>query len=110
MINCYQVPRIKSLKLAFRIYLNTETQNFIPMKYLFSILVLASTYLLFSCNEHANNTKKNNDSAYSGLEGTREEASQLSNATIDTNSGQKGKKPAEVKKDSSTYKGSAPVK
>ncbi len=80
------------------------------MKNLFSILILGSACLLFSCNEHANNTKKNNDSAYSGLEGTREEASQLSNATVDTNSGQRGKKPAEVKNDSSANKGAAPVR
>ena len=70
------------------------------MKKLISVLIIAFTCLLFSCNQHANNTKKNNDSAYSGLEGTREDASQLSNATVDTNSGQTGKKPAEVKQDS----------
>ncbi len=70
------------------------------MKRLFSILIIAATCLFISCNEHANSTKKSNDSAYSGLEGTREDASQLSNATVDTNSGQTGKKPAEVKKDS----------
>ncbi len=72
------------------------------MKLLFSLLIVASTGLVCSCNEHSNTTKKTNDSAYSGLEGTREEGSQLSNATLDTNSGQTGKKP-EVKKDSARH-------
>ncbi len=73
------------------------------MKSFFSFLIIASTCFLVSCNEHAGSSKKNNDSAYSGLEGTREDASQLSNATIATNSGQTGKKPAEVKKDSTKH-------
>ncbi len=71
------------------------------MKIILLFLMVVSTSLI-SCNDHSNTTKKTNDSAYSGLEGTREEASQLSNATVDTNSGQTGKKP-EVKKDSTKH-------
>lgn len=74
------------------------------MKSMFYFLILISVSLFYSCNENSGGDKKTNDSAYSGLEGTREDASQLSNATIDTSSGQSVKKTAKdssfVKKDS----------
>jgi len=58
---------------------------------------MAGTFLLFSCQESTSSSnKKDKDSAYSGLEGTREDASQLSNATIDTSSGKSGKETAPV--------------
>ncbi|MEO5996832.1 MAG: hypothetical protein ABIN89_08875 [Chitinophagaceae bacterium] len=80
---------------------------FNPVKNYSLAILLSSAFLLFSCQESTSSTnKKNSDSAYSGLEGTREQASQLSNATIDTSSGKSGKEMApidstvKVKKDS----------
>ena len=64
------------------------------MKTYFSFLVIASFFLFFSCSENSSTDKKDNDSAYSGLEGTREDASQLSNAKVDTSGGQNVKKTA----------------
>jgi hypothetical protein len=72
----------------------------------FSVVVIG---VLTSCNGSGNGNKKNNDSAYSGLEGTRENASQLSNATIDTSSGQNSKK-LPVATDSSLKYKKDPVK
>jgi len=67
------------------------------MKALSTAILMAGTFLLFSCGGNSSSSnKKNNDSAYSGLEGTREDASQLSNATIDTSSGKSGKETAPV--------------
>ena len=96
----YQMVEVKVIKTILNCYIIKA--KFILMKIILFLLMVASTSLI-SCNEHSDTTKKNNDSAYSGLEGTREEGSQLSNATLDTNSGQTGKKPAEVKKDSTKH-------
>ena len=77
------------------------------MKTRFASIVTVMTFLLFSCQESTTSSnKENKDSVYSGLEGTREEASQLSNSTIDTSSGKSPKETAtvdstgKVKKDS----------
>ena len=71
--------------------------TFQSMKTFFATVFVAFTLLLFSCQESTNSSnKKNKDSTYSGLEGTREEASQLSNSTIDTSSGKSGKETAPV--------------
>ncbi len=62
------------------------------MKSLFVALFLACFFLISSCQENTDNAKKETDSVHSGLEGTREQASQLSNATIDTSAGKSVKK------------------
>ena len=77
------------------------------MKNLLLLLMIISAGIVSSCNQNAGAGKKNSDSAVSGLEGTRDEASQLSNATIDTSSGQSAKKTF---KDSSYVKDSVPVR
>jgi len=67
------------------------------MKTYFASILAVMMILLFSCQESTNSSnKKNKDSVYSGLEGTREEASQLSNSTIDTSSGKSPKKTATI--------------
>ena len=79
------------------------------MKNLITLLAILSTCFIYSCgNQTASTDKKVNDSSYSGLEGTRDDASQLSNSTIDTAGGQSMKKKAKdssfVNKDSSVIK------
>lgn len=61
-----------------------------------------------SCGNSSSGTANHSDSVHSGLEGTRDDASQLSNATVDTSSGQNViKAPVE---DSSKVPDSLPVK
>lgn len=77
--------------------------------------VLVATIVMFSSGLYAcqdNGTSSNagtSDSVHSGLEGTRDAASQLSNATIDTSSGQNVEKAAPAK-DSSGRRDSLTVK
>jgi hypothetical protein len=67
------------------------------MKTCFASIVTMMAFLLFSCQESTTSSnKENKDTVYSGLEGTREDASQLSNSTIDTSSGKSSKETAKV--------------
>jgi len=80
-----------------------KRKTIIPMKTLSTAILVAGTFFLFSCGGNSSSSdKKKSDSAYTGLEGTREEASQLSNSTIDTSSGKSGKETMPV---DSTAKG-----
>lgn len=64
----------------------------IIMNKLFSILVIAAASFLVSCNENSTTEPTNKDSAHTGLEGTREEGSQLTGVQVDTSSGQNAQK------------------
>ena len=83
------------------------------MRSLAAIFLMAGLMMVISCQENSSgNIKKNNDSVHSGLEGTREDASQLSNATVDTSAGQSAKKAGANRNDSLARpdKDSLPIK
>lgn len=64
------------------------------MKKLFIFSIILSAVVMMSCNSNSSSEKKSSDSAYSGLEGTHEDRSQLSGSKIDTSSGQSSTKTA----------------
>lgn len=80
------------------------------VKKAFFVITMAVTLGLNSCQDSSTSGNAGeSDSVHSGLEGTRDDASQLSNATIDTSSGQNVEKTAPGK-DSSGKRDSVIIK